>query len=140
MKIQERIIVTTSLLIVCGSMFFSWFGGSRGVQELSGTIVLLHPVTISCILAILIGVWAGGPKYSFLLTNLGFLGLIMMEVFYFLDWHIGTISGRFSITESFQMAYPEFYVGLTLTTAAYFCNLMIQKPRSASFLFRLDRV
>ena len=77
MKIQERIIVTTSLLIVCGSMFFSWFGGSRGVQELSGTIVLLHPVTISCILAILIGVWAGGPKYSFLLTNLGFLGIVL---------------------------------------------------------------
>lgn len=37
---------------------------------------------------------------------------MVSEVYVFLTWHIETITGKLSIHNSIEFAFPEFYMGL----------------------------
>ena len=105
MKTLKYQLSSSVILIICILlMFLSWFGGSRGVQEISGTIVLYHPVTIIGILITLIGIWFENRRFAMVCGILGPCLLLIMELSYFFTWHIETITGEFSLGISFSLA------------------------------------
>lgn len=125
MKTLKYQLFSSVILIICILlMFLSWFGGSRGVQEISGTIVLYHPITIIGILITLIGIWFENRRFAMVCGTLGPCLLLIMELFYFFTWHIETITGEFSLGISFSLAYPEFYFGFGVTLVLLVANLM----------------
>ncbi len=128
MSKKQKIIVSALLIAVILSMCLPWFGGARKVQEIRGTIVLLHPITICCIVLSVAGIWASSLKYANALATTGLCGMIGMELHYFLTWHIQTVSGKFSVTDSFHLAYPEFYVGLGLTVLTFLTYIIFLNP------------
>ena len=125
MKIPKHQLLSSIILIVCVLfMFLSWFGGHRGVQEIPGTIMLYHPITIVGILITLIGIWFCNHRFAMIFGILGPCLLLMMELFYFFTWHIETGTGKFNLEASFSLAYPEFYFGFGITLVLLAENLM----------------
>ncbi|MBC8571196.1 hypothetical protein [Zongyangia hominis] len=127
MNQTKKWCVTLLAALCIGSMFLSWFGGARGVQEISGLLVLKNPATIFALVLLIFGIWMPRNPLRFFMTVAGSGLLLVMELFYFLTWHIETISGAWSIVESFEMAYPEFYVGFLLSVALFVLNLLWQR-------------
>ncbi|MBC3516401.1 hypothetical protein H8K20_08325 [Neobittarella massiliensis] len=125
-KCAVGLLLTASI----AAMFLPWFGGARGVQEISGTLVLQDPRTLLCLAIAVLGLCTAG-KYRVPLFWLGMGGITTLEVAYFLTWHIETVSGASSLSQSFHLAYPEFYVGLGLA-AATLIAYGILGPRSAA--------
>lgn len=119
MKIWQKITLSVMLGGNIIFMFMPWFGALKGVQEVSGTIVLINPITIICIGLILAGIWIKKiGKMQNPLIYTGFTGIIIMEVYNFFTWYTKTIHPGTDIITSFNMVFPEYYLGLMLTVAA----------------------
>lgn len=113
---NKTTIITAFLLMgIILMMFSSWFGGARGVQEIKGTIVLLNPITLVCVLSVVISLFFKKEKANNILRVCGFSGIVLMEIFYYLTWYLETINPAFKFSTSFNMAYPEFYLGLIIS-------------------------
>ena len=67
-------------------MLLNQYGGQKGVQEISGLINLLNPI-----------------------------GIVISEIYQFFTWHIMNITGKMSIHNSIEFAFPEFYIGLVIS-------------------------
>ena len=107
-KIIMSIVLTISLL----TMLLPWFGGYRGVSEVSGFILLDNPIVFACIILAYVGIWTNLGRNSEILGSIGIIGIMVMEIYEFLTWHILTITGRFDLRVSFDWCYPEFYMAL----------------------------
>lgn len=119
MKLSQKIVTTVLLLANILLMFMNWFGGYKGVQEIRGTIVLASPVTIICIVIILIGLWVKKAEKIFhMCVYGGFTGIICTEIYYFFTWCKDTISLNSGLIKSIHMVQPVFYVGLMLAIAS----------------------
>lgn len=112
---KKKAVLTLLLLLTLSSMLFSWFGGARGVQEIRGTVVLLHPATLVCAAVLLLEIWRPLPATKGIPGILAALGIMGTELYFFLFWHYETISGRLSLSYSFRTGYPAFYLGFGLT-------------------------
>ena len=123
---RKKIVLTLLLLLVLSSMFLSWFGGSRGVQEIRGAVVLFHPLTLLCAAAALLDIWGIFPAARGIPGIVSAAGILGVELYEFLFWHYETITGRFSLSFSFRCAYPEFYLGFGLT-ALLLASLVLRK-------------
>lgn len=120
MKIWQKITLSVMLAANVILMFMPWFGGMKGVQEIRGTIVLIHPVTIICIVAVLAGIWIKQiEKMRNYFIYSGFMGIIAVEVYKFITWYTQTINPSIGFLKSFSFAFPEFYLGLIITVAAF---------------------
>ena len=93
-------------------MLMDWFGGQRGVQDISGLILLNNPIAVACMILTLIGIWTHYGETSYMLIYVGLTGIMMMEIYEFLTWHILTISGSFNLVLSFDWCNPEFYIAV----------------------------
>lgn len=74
----------------------------------------------------IIGVWVPlkDKKINKIFGGLGVVGIVISEIYEFFTWHIMTVTGKMSIHNSFEFAFPEFYVGLVISLimiVAYFC-------------------
>lgn len=112
---RKKIGLTLLLLLTLSSMLLSWFGGARGVQEIRGTVVLFHPITLLCAAVLLLELWRPLPAAKGIPGVVSILGIMGMELYEFLFWHYETITGRLSLSFSFRAVYPEFYLGFGLT-------------------------
>lgn len=106
-------------------MLLNQYGGRKGVQEITGMVNLLNPIGIVSIVLFVIGVWIPFKKQSIgkLLGALGTIGVVVSEIYKFFTWHTLTITGKISLQNSIQLAFPEFYFGLIvsmLMVVAYF--------------------
>lgn len=123
---KKKIILTIAFAISLLPMLLKQYGGMKGVQEISGLINLYNPIGIISILFFIIGVWVPfkNKKINKIFGGLGVVGIVIAEIYKFFTWHIMTITGEMSIHNSFEFAFPEFYVGLIMSLimiVVYFC-------------------
>lgn len=132
--VKKQLALTLLLVLTLASMLLSWFGGARGVQEIRGTVVLFHPVTLLCAAVLLLEIWRPASSAKALPGVLAILGMMGVELYYFLFWHYETISGRISLSYSFHSVYPEFYLGFGLTAALLVLFLLWNRqPEETAF-------
>lgn len=111
-KIKKRLTVFGIAYIV--SMFTKWFGSGTGMDETYGTIVLINPITIISLVCLFAGIWINNYKNSLIFSLTGSFIFIIMEIYYFMTWHIMFMTGVFSIQTSIGLVYSMFYVGIGL--------------------------
>ena len=126
---KKKIILTIAFLISLLPMLLNQYGGMKGVQEISGLINLLNPIGIISVLVFFVGVWASfeNKKINKILGILGTIGIVVSEIYEFLTWHIMNITGKMSIHNSMEFAFPEFYVGVVISLMMIFVYLCIDK-------------
>ena len=126
---KKKIILTIAFLISLLPMLLNQYGGMKGVQKISGLINLLNPIGIISMLVFLAGVWASfeNEKINKILGILGTIGIVVSEIYDFFTWHIMNITGKMSIQNSIEFAFPEFYVGLLISLIMIFVYLCIDK-------------
>lgn len=101
----------------------------KGVQEISGLINLFNPIGIISVLLFIIGVWVSlkNKKINKILGALGTIGIVISEIYKFFTWHIMSITGKMSIHNSIEFAFPEFYIVLVSSLIMIFVYLCIDK-------------
>lgn len=131
---RKKIFLTAAFIVSLIPMVANQFGLYRGVNEVSGLINLWNPIGIIAVIVYLIGVWFPfkNNKINGLLGLAGLIGIIISEIYNFLTWQgIG-----FDLGQSFNGAFPEFYLGLitsVLMIVIYICALCStsDEPRHA---------
>lgn len=123
---KKKIILTIAFVISLLPMLSNQYGGMKGVQEISGLINLYNPIGIISVLFFIIGVWIPfkNKKINKVFGGLGVVGIVISEIYNFFTWHIMNITGKMSIHNSIEFAFPEFYVGLVISLimiSVYFC-------------------
>ena len=126
---KKKIILTIAFLISLLPMLLNQYGGMKGVQEISGLINLFNPIGIISMLVFFAGVWASfeNEKINKILGILGTIGIVVSKIYEFFTWHIMNITGKMSIQNSIEFAFPEFYVGLLISLIMIFVYLCIDK-------------
>ena len=126
---KKKIILTIAFLISLLPMLLNQYGGMKGVQGISGLINLFNPIGIISVLLFIIGVWGSlkNKKINKILGALGTIGIVMSEMYKFFTWHIMNITGKMSIHNSIEFAFPEFYIGLVSSLIMIFVYLCIDK-------------
>lgn len=114
---RKKIILTVAFLISLLPMLLNQYGGMKGVQEISGLINLFNPIGIISVLLFIVGVWVSfkHKKINKILGTLGTIGIVVSEIYNFFTWHIMNITGKMSIHNSIEFAFPEFYIGLVIS-------------------------
>lgn len=111
--------MTIGLSLSLLTMLFPWFKGIQGVEEVYGVIMLENPVALTCIILSFIGIWTNFGRNSDIIASIGMIGIIVMEIYEFLTWHILTITGHFDLSLSIALCYPEFYYALLCIVMTY---------------------
>ncbi len=126
---KKKVILTIAFLISLLPMLLNQYGGMKGVQEISGLINLLNPIGIISVLLFVIGVWVSfkNKKTNKILGALGTIGIVVSEIYQFFTWHIMNITGKISIHNSIEFAFPEFYIGLAISLIMIFVYFSIDK-------------
>ena len=126
---KKKIILTISFLISLLPMLLNQYGGMKGVQEISGLINLFNPIGIISVLLFIIGVWVSlkNKKINKIFGALGTIGIVVSEIYEFFTWYIMNITGKMSIHNSIEFAFPEFYIGLVSSLIMIFVYLCIDK-------------
>lgn len=126
---KKKIILTIAFLISLLPMLLNQYGGMKGVQEISGLINLFNPIGIISVLLFIIGVWVSlkNKKINKIFGALGTIGIVVSEIYEFFTWYIKNITGKMSIHNSIEFAFPEFYVGLLISLIMIFVYLCIDK-------------
>lgn len=126
---KKKIILTITFVISLLPMLLNQYGRLKGVQEISGLINLCNPIGIVAVLLFIIGVWTPfkNKKINKILGGFGVVGIVISEIYNFSTWHIMTITGEMSIHNSFEFAFPEFYVGLVISLIMVVVYFVIDK-------------
>lgn len=122
---KKKVILSITFAISLLPMLLNQYGGSKGVQEISGIINLFNPIGILSAALFIIGVWFPfhNKNVRKILGAAGVIGIVVSEIYQFFTWHILTITGEMNLQNSLRFAYPEFYIGLAVSLAmatAYF--------------------
>ncbi len=112
---KEKVFSSLVLVSIVLWMLTYWFGYLKDYNEIQGVIILQNPISFICLLMIVMGIWYNFKIYlNGLFIYLGIFGLIGMEIWYFLTWHLSEFK-YINIAESLKYAMPEFYIGFALT-------------------------
>ena len=117
---KRKILMTIIFIMSLSTMFMTWFGGYKGVQEVSGFILMNNPIAVTCMMITIFSIWMHWGYTSYILCCIGLIGIIAMEIYEFLTWHIFPLSGVFSLRLSLELCYPQFYIALMSTIATFF--------------------
>ena len=126
---KKKMVLTVAFLISLLPMLLNQYGGMKGVQEISGLINLLNPIGIISVLLFIIGVWVSfeNKKINKILGAFGTIGIVASEIYKFFTWYIMNITGKMSIHNSIEFAFPEFYIGLATSLIMIFIYFFIDK-------------
>lgn len=126
---KRKIILTIAFIISLLPMLLNQYGGLKGVEEISGLINLFNPIGIISVLLFIIGVWLTlkNKKINKILGGLGVIGIVISEIYKFLTWHIMNMTGKMSIHNSIELAFPEFYIGLVISLIMIVVYFVIDK-------------
>ena len=116
---KKKCCLSIAFVISLLPMLLNQYGGMKGVQEITGLINLLNPIGLASAILFAIGVWIPFKKKNVntVLGALGCIGMVVSEVYKFFTWHALTITGEISLQHSICFAFPEFYVGLSVSLA-----------------------
>ena len=114
---NKQVILTILFITSLMPMLLYQFGGMRGVQEISGLIILLSPITIVSIILFFLGIWF---KFKNKITNkilggIGVVGIVISEIYEFFTWYTMGITKDINLSNSINLAFPEFYIGLLIS-------------------------
>lgn len=114
---NKRIILTILFIMSLLPMLLNQYGGLKGVQEISGLINLFNPIGILSVILFILGIWLPlkNEMISKILGGIGVIGIVISEIYKYLTWYIQNITGEFNIHNSIEMAFPEFYIGLSIS-------------------------
>lgn len=126
---KKKIVLTIAYLISLLPMLLNQYGGMKGVQEISGLINLFNPIGVISVLLFIIGVWISfkNKKINKVFGTFGTIGIVVSEIYEFFTWHIMTITGKISIHNSIEFAFPEFYIGLLFSLIMILIYFYIDK-------------
>lgn len=126
---NKQVILTILFIMNLMPMLLYQFGGMRGVQEISGLIILLSPITIVSIILFFLGIWF---KFKNKITNkilggIGVIGIVISEIYEFFTWYTIGITKDINLSNSINLAFPEFYIGLLISIIMVFIYFFIDK-------------
>lgn len=126
---NKQVILTILFIMSLMPMLLYQFGGMRGVQEISGLIILLSPITIVSIILFFLGIWF---KFKNKMTNkilggIGVIGIVISEIYEFFTWYTISITKDINLYNSINLAFPEFYIGLLISIIMVFIYFFIDK-------------
>ena len=126
---NKQVILTILFITSLMPMLLYQFGGMRGVQEISGLIILLSPITIVSIILFFLGIWF---KFKNKMTNkilggIGVIGIVISEIYEFFTWYTIGITKDINLYNSVNLAFPEFYIGLLISIIMVFIYFFIDK-------------
>lgn len=126
---NKQVILTILFIMSLMPMLLYQFGGMRGVQEISGLIILLSPITIVSIILFFLGIWF---KFKNKITNkilggIGVVGIVILEIYEFFTWYTIGITKDINLSNSINLAFPEFYIGLLISIIMVFIYFFIDK-------------
>lgn len=126
---NKQVILTILFIMSLMPMLLYQFGGMRGVQEISGLIILLSPITIVSIILFFLGIWF---KFKNKITNkilggIGVVGIVIPEIYEFFTWYTIGITKDINLSNSINLAFPEFYIGLLISIIMVFIYFFIDK-------------
>lgn len=126
---NKQVILTILFIMSLMPMLLYQFGGMRGVQEISGLIILLSPITIVSIILFFLGIWF---KFKNKITNkilggIGVIGIVISEIYEFFTWYTIGITKDINLSNSINLAFPEFYIGLLISIIMVFIYFFIDK-------------
>lgn len=126
---NKQVILTILFIMSLMPMLLYQFGGMRGVQEISGLIILLSPITIVSIILFLFGIWF---KFKNKVTNkilggVGVIGIVISEIYEFFTWYTIGITKDINLYNSINLVFPEFYIGLLISIVMVFVYFFIDK-------------
>ena len=109
-------------------MLMNQYGGCRGVQEITGMINLMNPIGVISFMAFFTGIWLKFKSRNTgkILGLAGTIGIVVSEIYQFFTWHVLTITGEISLQNSILLAYPEFYIGLSVSIVMVIIYAVIQ--------------
>lgn len=126
---NKQVILTILFIMSLMPMLLYQFGGMRGVQEISGLIILLSPITIVSIILFFLGIWF---KFKNKITNkilggIGVIGIVISEIYEFFTWYTIGITKDINLYNSINLTFPEFYIGLLISIIMVFIYFFIDK-------------
>lgn len=133
---NKQVILTILFIMSLMPMLLYQFGGMRGVQEISGLIILLSPITIVSIILFFLGIWF---KFKNKITNkilggIGVVGIVISEIYEFFTWYTIGITKDINLSNSINLAFPEFYIGLLISIIMVFIYFFIDKIVKKQFI------
>ena len=130
---KKKIILSSAFVVSLLPMLMNQYGGLKGVQEITGLVNLFNPIGIASVALFVIGVWVPFKKeiVGKVLGALGTIGIVASEVYKFFTWHVLTITGEVSLQHSIRFAFPEFYIGLVVSSAMVVAYFIIDQKISA---------
>lgn len=126
---NKQVILTILFIMSLMPMLLYQFGGMRGVQEISGLIILLSPITIVSIILFFLGIWFKfkNKKTNKILGGIGVVGIVISEIYEFFTWYTIGITKDINLYNSVNLAFPEFYIGLLISIIMVFIYFFIDK-------------
>ena len=126
---NKQVILTILFIMSLMPMLLYQFGGMRGVQEISGLIILLSPITIVSIILFFLGIWFKfkNKKTNKILGGIGVIGIVISEIYEFFTWYTIGITKDINLSNSINLAFPEFYIGLLISIIMVFIYFFIDK-------------
>lgn len=126
---NKQVILTILFIMSLMPMLLYQFGGMRGVQEISGLIILLSPITIVSIILFFLGIWFKfkNKKTNKILGGIGVVGIVISEIYEFFTWYTIGITKDINLYNSINLAFPEFYIGLLISIIMAFIYFFIDK-------------
>lgn len=126
---NKQVILTILFIMSLMPMLLYQFGGMRGVQEISGLIILLSPITIVSIILFFLGIWFKfkNKKTNKILGGIGVVGIVISEIYEFFTWYTIGITKDINLYNSINLAFPEFYIGLLISIIMVFIYFFIDK-------------
>lgn len=126
---NKQVILTILFIMSLMPMLLYQFGGMKGVQEISGLIILLSPITIVSIILFFLGIWFKfkNKKTNKILGGIGVVGIVISEIYAFFTWYTIGITKDINLYNSINLAFPEFYIGLLISIIMVFIYFFIDK-------------
>lgn len=126
---NKQVILTILFIMSLMPMLLYQFGGMRGVQEISGLIILLSPITIVSIILFFLGIWFKfkNKKTNKILGGIGVIGIVISEIYEFFTWYTIGVTKDINLYNSINLTFPEFYIGLLISIIMVFIYFFIDK-------------
>ncbi len=114
---KKKILLSVLFIISLIPMFFSQYGGAKGVQEVSGIINLTNPIGFIAVILFFVGIWGNFKNTNIrkYFPYIAMVGIILSELNNFLTWNYPNTSYLEGIKNSFNMVFPMFYIGLIVS-------------------------
>ena len=109
---KKKILLSVLFIISLIPMFFSQYGGAKGVQEVSGIINLTNPIGFIAVILFFVGIWGNFKNTNIrkYFPYIAMVGIILSELNNFLTWNYPNTSYLDGIKNSFNMEFPMFYI------------------------------